>query len=314
MIKKIHENYQAFYNMLIITTLIGNNSSPQYDEDAGKVIEFIGKAYFLDDETINFCKKIILDELVTISTKEDMSAFINSHDFDSEPEDLDSLLTMKCDAINVAESLASVKNVNLNPDWFNYCHYKPYYPLVRFKQLCLAASTGNPIANKAVAMMLYLGLGTKKNVASAIYRLRQCLVWGDVPSIYFLKYIYEMNGAQDEANVLTDLLTLLPYLEEGRTVLPEEKQKEICKDAFDLYRIISSIKQDIVINAERLYIDYSFAEVMISDKLDYFAKMRYINNYSSQEWKEVTNSSHKRIGFKEGEQFHEKSTICQKGQ
>ena len=63
MIKVIHENYPAFYNMLIAVTALGNNSSPEFDKDAGKIIEFIGKAFFLDDDVIKYCKKMILDEL-----------------------------------------------------------------------------------------------------------------------------------------------------------------------------------------------------------------------------------------------------------
>lgn len=304
MVKIIHQNYQAFYNMLIAVTALGNNPSDQYDADAKKIINFIGKAYFLSDEVIEYCQRLILDELVTISVKEDINAFVNSHDYESEVEDIDSLLTMKCDAINVIESLSNVKNVNLNPDWFNYSHYKPYYPLIRYRQLCLAASTGNPIANKVSAIMLYLGIGVEKaDTESAIYRFKQCLMWGDVPSIYFLKYIYQSLGKQEE-EIYNGLIKLVPYLEDGRTVLPKEASKDVSKDVLEMFAIISSIKQDIVINLERVYIDYSFAEVMISNQIDYYTKLGYINHYQEQAWKEATNSSNdpnKKVGFKLGE-------------
>lgn len=305
MIKVIHENYPAFYNMLIAVTALGNNSSPEFDKDAGKIIEFIGKAFFLDDDVIKYCKKMILDELVTISVREDINAFVNSHDYDSKPEEIDSLLMMKCDAINVVESLGNVKNVNLNPDWFNYSHYKPYYPLVRYRQLCLAASTGNPIANKVTAVMCYLGIGVeKKDVDSAVYRLKQCLMWGDMSSIYFLKLINASRNNEREEKVFTELLTLIKYFEDARTVLPEEAKQGLNKHTLELFAVISSIKQDIVINFEKIYIDYSFVEVMLSDEIDYYTKLGYINKYQQQEWKEATNSSddpHKKIGFKLGE-------------
>ena len=301
MIKTIHENYPAFYNMLIATTLLGNKSSSDYDRDAGKIIEFIGKAFFFDEEIIKYCQKMILDELVTISVKEDVNAFINSHNYDTEPEENDSLLMMKCDAINVVESLGEVKNVHLNPDWFNYTHYKSYYPLVRYRQLALAASTGNPIANKATALMLYLGIGvqkTKENRESAIYKLQQCLMWGDSSAAYYLRYIFASEGKEQEAAIYADLMKLIPYLEEGRTVLPEEKQKEISEEALKLFNIISSIKQDIVINEQRVYIDYSFVEVILMEKIDYYRKLKFINEYRQQEWKEASNSSVKKIGIK----------------
>ena len=149
--------------------------------------------------------------------------------------------------------------------------------------------------------MSYLGIGvTKNNVLeeSAIYRFKQCLMWGDISSFFFLKYIYELKGQEKEVKLFDDLIKLVPYLEDGRTVLPEDKQKEISEDALELFNIISSIKQDIVINLEKIYIDYSFVEVMISPEVHYLNKLGYINNYSNQEWKEATNSSHRRIGMK----------------
>lgn len=307
MIKSIHKNYQAFYDMLIVTTALSNNPSPEFDKDAHKIIDFIGQAYGLNDELIKYIQKAITDELVSISTKDDVSAFINSHSYEAETEEIDSLLMAKCDALTVVESLGEVKNVNLNPDWFNYSHYKPYYPIIRYRQLALAASTGNPIANKVVAILSYLGIGVDKSDAlmeSAIYRLRQCVVWGDVPAIYILKHIYQVKGKKEEEKLFAELIKLVPYMNEGRTVLPKEVADKVDKKVLELFAIISSIKQDVVINEGRIYIDYSFAEVMLSEDVSYHDKLAFINRYRYQEWKEATNSSYdesKQIGFKIGD-------------
>ena len=110
MIKQIHEYYPAFYNMLIVTTLLSNQSDEQYDEDCKKIIDFIGKSYEMDSKLIKYCQRVVLDELVAISTDEDVAAFINAHDCDSNLEEIDSLLSMKCDAIGVVESLKEIKN------------------------------------------------------------------------------------------------------------------------------------------------------------------------------------------------------------
>ena len=303
MIKKIHHYYPAFYNMLIATTLMSNQSDETFDADAKKVIEFIGEAYGMEKEVIEYSKSIILDELVAISTDEDVTAFMNSHNLESKLDDYDSLLAMKCDAIRVAESLAEVNNLNLSPSWFEYSHYKPYYAEVRYRQLSIAATTGHPVANKVVAILTVLGIGCEKNVVSGMYRFKQCLMWSDLPSIYFLKRVAHEEHLHEEEKVYSDLIKLIPYINEGRTVIPASFSEEISSEAKQLFAFISSIRQDVIINENRRYIDYSFVEVIMMKSLDYYQKLNFINNYRQQEWKEVTNSSFdpsKKIGFKVG--------------
>lgn len=307
MIKEIHKFYPAFYNMLVITTLLSNQSSENYDNDCKNIIDFIGQSYGMSESLINYCKKVILDELVAISTDEDISAFINTHDSDGKLEDIDSLLSMKCDAIGVIESLKDIRNLNISPSWFDYSHYKPYYPDVRFRQLSIAATTGHPIANKAVAILSILGIGCERSsehTTSGVYRLKQCMIWGDIPSIYFLKRVYEDANKVDDVKVFNDLIKLIPYINEGRTIVPSFDNNEICDEAKRLYSYITSIRQDVVVNEQRHLIDYSFAEVILLNNLDHYSKLKYINNYREQKWKEVTNSSFdpsKKIGFKVGD-------------
>lgn len=303
MIEKIHHYYPAFYNMLIATTLMSNQSDEKFDEDAKKVIQFIGAAYGMDDELIEYSKNIILNELVAISTDEDVAAFKNSHDLESKLDDLDSLFAMKCDAIKVAESLREVNNLNISPSWFEYSHYKPYYPEVRYRQLAIAATTGHPVANKVVSILTVLGIGCEKNIVSGMYRFKQCLMWSDLPSIYFLKKVAHDEGLDEEERVYKDLEKLIPYIHEGRTIIPSSYKEEIAKEAKELFAYISSIRQDVIINEGRSYIDYSFVEVILLKSLDYYKKLDFINNYRHQEWKEVTNSSfdpNKKLGFKVG--------------
>ena len=304
MIHEIHHYYPAFYNMLIATTLMSNQSDEAYDQDARKVIRFIGEAYEMDEKLIEYATKVILDDLVAISTDEDVSAFMNTHDCDSKLEDIDSLFSMKCDALQVAESLREINNLNLSPSWFDYSHYKPYYAEIRYRQLSIAATSGHPVANKVVAILSYLGIGCEKNISTAIYRFKQCLMWSDLPSLYFLKKISEEENDEESKKVYIDLIQLIPYINEGRTMIPSKKGEEICLEAKQLFAYISSIRQDVIINGKRPYIDYSFVEVILMKSIDHYQKLDFINNYQNQQWKEVTNSSFdpsKKIGFKVGE-------------
>ena len=301
MIKQIQQNYVAFYNMVLATTLLSNQPSDALDEDAKKIIEFIGKANDFDEYLIKYCQKVILDDLVAISTRTDMTAFINSHTYNSEADELDSLFSIKADVLDAIDSMRERRDINLSTSWFDYSHYKPYYPNLRFEQLVAYAAVGDPLANKEVGILSYLGIGTKPNLNSAILRLKQCMMWGDLSVIPLLKEIAKENSDPKE-KVYEELVSLIPYMNEGRTIVPSELESLLEKETKQLFVLITSIKHDIVKEAKDLYINQSFVEVMLLEGVDYYRKLDFINNYTANEWKNITNSPNKgRIGFKIGE-------------
>ena len=305
MIEKLLKNHQAFSNMLFATTLLSNVYSQTFEADSNKIIDFIGKAFHLDEQTIKAAQKLITDDLMTISVKDDVTAFTNAHDYDSKLQELDPFLSMKCDAINIVESLANKASFHINSAWFDYAHYKPYYPEVRFAQLNTVASIGHPIANKVVGLMCFLGIGCEKNVDSAILRMKQCALWGDTACIFLLREMYDESGDKENAKVFSELESLTDYIKEGRTLIPDEKIGKLDRKTKEFFAYISSIKQDVVLNEQRYFIDYSFVEVVLLPKLDYYKKMGYINFYRDQKWKDVTNSSlnpeSTKFGFKVGD-------------
>ena len=307
MITEIHKNYSAFREMLLATTALSNRSSKKYDDDCKAIIDFIGEAYGLEKDLVEYCKKVILDELVTISTDQDIRAFVNSHTADSELEELDSLLSAKCDVIGVIRNFGEVRSPQLSEAWFDYSHSNPYYPEIRYQQLSIAASTGNVVANKIVGILSVLGIGcdaTREMVLSGVYRLRQCAIWGDISSLILIRQVYRILEMKEQVKLYDELVSLVPFMKEGRTVIPQRIAEKISREAIETFAIICSIKQDIILNQHKFYIDYSFVEVMLLKEVDYYDKLHFINRYDAQEWKEVTNSSfnpNKKIGFKIGE-------------
>ena len=301
MVKQIQQNYVAFYNMVLATTLLSNQPSDELDNDSKKIIAFIGKAYGLDEYLIKYSQKVILDDLVAISTRADMTAFINSHTYDSELDELDPLFSIKADVLDAIESMRERRDINLSTSWFDYSHYKPYYPNLRFEQLSAYAAVGDPLANKEVGILLYLGIGTKPNPEGAILRLKQCMMWGDLSVIPLLREIAQEHN-NPKAHIYPELMALIPYMNEGRTIVPKELEGQLEKETKQLFVLITSIKHDIVKEAKDLYINQSFVEVMLLEDLDYFRKLEFINNYQAQEWKNITNSPSKGgAGFKIGE-------------
>lgn len=299
----IFNNYEQFYTMVFSTTVMSNVNSKEYVDDMTKMIEFIGKAWKSDDALISYCKEVILgEEMLSISSLEDHQAMhaISRETFGEEIEN-QSILEVKCDAISELHAFAGKKERNLNEDWFDFSQAILYEPYTRFHKIMMSAAPGHLVFTRQTGLLYALGIGCEQNLQKAIYRLSQCVAWGDVPSIYMLAYAYELAGDKENSVLLYEVAELAEkYLNEGRTVVPSEDAQKYSDKAIVYYVFIASIKQDIVygLGAER--IDFSFVEAMSSADIDNYARMGYINNYQRKDWKELTNSSvrpSKPVGF-----------------
>ena len=312
---KILEHYDAFYNMVLLTTLLSNVTDERFDEDAKKIIDVIGMAYELSEDIVDECKRLITEELVVIPRNKDRQKFIDKQGISSGNSYLNSMLSIKCDALYAIRELNSRIGSSLDGDWFDYNHYHSYDPQLRYSQIRKAAVTGDLIVNKMIALMHYIGLGTKKIESLAVTSFKQCMMWGDMFSVNMLKQIYRDKN-QKQYEIYRDLATLDRYLDNGVTVLPDEVANAINPKAKELYAYISSIKQDIILPLSRNRIDFSFVEVILLDNISYRKKMSFINNYSNpnitNEWKDITNASagkEAQIGFKVRREDHDKETI-----
>ena len=290
--------------MVLLTTLLSNVTDEKFDEDAKKIVDVIGQAYELSEDIVIECKRLITEELVVIPRNKDRQKFIDKQGVSSGNNYLNSLLSIKCDVIYAIRELNSRIGASLDGDWFDYSHYHAYDPQLRYSQIRKAAVTGDLIVNKMIALMHYIGLGTKKDEPLAVTSFKQCMIWGDMFSVNMLKNIYR-NKNQKKYEVYKDLSTLDKYLDNGVTVLPDEVANTIDPKAKEIYAYIASIKQDIILPLNRNRIDFSFVEVILLDSIPYRKKMNYINNYSNpnltNEWKDITNASagkEAQIGFK----------------
>ena len=290
--------YDVFYDMVYLTTMLSNDMDEALEKDAKKIIRFIGEAYQLNKEIVKECEDIIINEISVIATTKDAETFSKSPDYDILNPDLSDMYSIKCD---VLMSMANIIQGNNGNRWFDYSHVRPYSPEMRYVQIKKTAIARSLEANKLAAIMEYLGIGVEIDVESAIVRLQQCSIWGDVISINLLKTIFKK--IDDPRYEIYDGLTKLEkYLAEGRTILPLEVKDKVKEETRQLFAIISSIRQDIIY-AQNIYaIDYSFVEVMLLPNVDYYKKLYFINLYGidNREWKEITNSSdnpRQRFGF-----------------
>ncbi len=311
MTDKYFKNYDAFYQMVLGATIMSNSQTDDFKSDATKIIDFIGKAYKLDDEFISDAQNVILNDLVRLGRTIDQLAVYGSREFGTPFTNTDALFDIKGDVLNTLQAIGVSKNqggttqsvagVYINPNWFDYSHYKSYQAEVRFSKLALTSATGNLIATRQVGILLALGIGCERDLQEAIHRLTQCVVWGDIASMFYLAYAYKLAGNAQKESVYCALAGLCKkYLNAGYTVLPKAAEEGCDEEAKNLFIYIATIQQDVVIANNMVSIDFSFVEAILDESLDYFERMNYINNYNQKAWKEVTNSSRKpseKLGF-----------------
>ncbi len=288
--------------MVLSTTIMSNSPTQEYEKDAKKIIEFIGKAYKLDGELIKHCTSVILNDLSSLALTTDQEAVYSSRKYGDVYGEKDVLFDIKGDVLSKLQNIGKQSNPEINESWFDYSHYKTYQSNVRFSKIKSASACGNVIATRQVGILQMLGIGCEKNSADAIRRFKNCVFWGNIPAMFFLAYAYEKIGDNKQSKIFYELAEMSrKYLKAGYTVLPHEAKQKYSEEARTYYVYISTIKQDVVYAYNKPNIDLSFIEAISSDKLDYFARMNYINNYDRKEWKNVTNSSEKpsrELGFK----------------
>lgn len=294
----IFENYEAFYTMLISTTMLSNTMTKDVAADSEKVIEFVGKAFGLNANLIEQCKDVVLRKLSSVALISDAKALYNSVQPQDKHDEETILFEIKS---NVLEEIFNLGSNNGKHNHFDYTHYNAYEPHVRFFKISEESLGGNIIATRQVGIMKMLGIGCEKNVFEAISRLLQCSLWADVPSMYLLAHCYAAVGNDEKSAIFYQLANLCgKYLTGGITVLPQEARNAVSEDAATYYAYVSTILQDVILAYKVFDVDFSFVEAITSDNLDYFQRMNFINNYDKKEWKNVTNSAirpSKRIGF-----------------
>lgn len=299
--KRIFKNYEVFYNMVLSSTLMSNSYSEEFITDSRKITDFIGKAFEKDDDFIKNATDIIHNQLNTLALITDQQAIYSSRNFGDTYSDSDSLFDIKGDVLAKLNNLGKV--LPSFATWYDYTHYNTYQADIRYYKIKETSSSGELLTTRQAGILNALGIGCEVNYTASIRRLSQSAFWGDIPSMYYLAYVYGLAGNEKNSKIFYEVAHLASqYLNDGYTVLPDESKKANSVEACEWYAIISSIKRDIVCNIEssnhNSFIDFSFIEVITLENLTYSDRMRYTNAYFQKEWKTVTNApQRKTLGF-----------------
>lgn len=286
---RLFENYEVFYNMLLCTSVMTNTFSPDAVSDCEKIISFIGDAYGVSREYVEEAKSVILDELVTISTVQDFTAFDAAKSFDGEYTDFDRFAEVKNEIVTGLENLRKHTYLE-NPGWVSYTHYSVYQPQMRYRKLAEHSVTGDLISTRQTAILLTLGIGCERDIPAAQRKLLQCALWGDIPSAVYLAHSAVIADDERRGYLREYAQLLTTYLAGGITVLPDEVKASHSSEACLLYVYTSSIKYDVVYSLGNPKIDFSFLEVIMSD-IPFAEKMTYIDEYERKVWKKRTNAA-----------------------
>lgn len=286
---KLFDNYEVFYNMLLCTSVMTNTYSPDAIEDCEKIISFIGEAYGARAEYIDEAKRVILDELVTVSTVGDFTAFDAAKTHDGVYTDFDRFAEVKNEIVTGLENLRKHTYLE-NPGWVNYTHYAVYQPQMRYRKLAEHSVTGDLISTRQTAILLSLGIGCERDIPAAQRKLLQCALWGDIPSAIYLAHNAAVTGDERRGYLREYAELLSTYLAGGITVLPDDVKATKSSEACLLYVYTSSIKYDVVYSLGNPKIDFSFLEVITSD-IPFAEKMTYIDEYERKVWKKRTNAA-----------------------
>lgn len=292
-------HYNALYTMLISTSLLSNTRTEAFFSDSREVISFIAKAYGLNDSELEYCINAI-EGASEVNLIADQLAVFSTRGGDEELSDSDILMDLKGEVLLLYNRFSKGDVPYVNPVWFDYNRYIPYKPEIRYYEINIASATGDIIITREAGLMKALGLGCDRDYTEAERRFKQCLYWGDNASAHLLAYLYKLLGNEDKARFFGEVADLCDkYLNSGITIVPEEIRANYSEEACTEFAYISSIKLDIVYPYKRNEIDFSFVEAFLSDELDFYQKMRFINNYEKKEWREVTNSSTRpvKLGF-----------------
>lgn len=294
-------NIKAFELMILSSTLLGNDCSDKWEEDAQLVLKFLGRVFALDQKVISETIEKIIRAAKTIQTEEDASiTFL---------EELEQFEVLEIEYLKGKIIIFLQSLVDYNLLYFtDYRYVNPYFPEMHFHNTSTLAKEGYLIAIRHLALLYLLGIGTKVEKKRAEKLLWNCAYWGDGHSLYILRELAKENGKTDLYQNLSDLILLFETsLYEGATEIADSANYNVWVQ--ERYKLISSIYHDIILvhfdtARSKHTINASFVEVMQLPDLSYAKKMAYINKYLEGEWKNETNKivdSGPSIGFVKGD-------------
>lgn len=290
------EQNEALKEILLATSILSNNSNPAWREDSSKLIKFICKAYNIEDLAESYID-VITNKIDNLSLINEYKGLRQSHEFDDEYTEIDSFYDLKGKTLlQLAVIDGKLDSLGFPfPNEFTYDTNSNYLPSYRFETILKASSYGDIQMTCQIGLMYATGVGYMVDYDFAIVRLKQAAFWGYVPAFKYLSKVYELIDDKENMELYKELYEVSTlYFYDGIPAIPDEVKDMYNEKTIELFQIISSIYQDIVVpNGSR--INYQFLEVIFTESIPNTKKLHYVNNYHTSEWKLALNVKNNKL-------------------
>lgn len=283
--------YEAFYLMTLSAAFLNSAAFGEFDEDAGRVISFIGKAYGLEEELVREFTGLILGDMMKIGLVSDYHALSAIDDLSDK--DRDHLIFYEIKGRALEEVNRSNRrgyfraNSRLNQDMRAGMKYESFHhayaAVIRFESLRQQAGYGDLNSTRQLAVLYALGIGTERDLEKAGMHLERCVMWGDVASTILLQEVCSLRGNDKGSREFRELYQLeKKYLEDGVIDLSKEEAADTVKNR---YLCIALIKQYLVVQGRMEEIDIAFLNALSQPGLSLKVRLQFISRYKDFVWK-----------------------------
>lgn len=290
--KNIHNHYEAFYLMTLSVAFLNSAAFGEFEDDAEKVLSFIGKAYGLDKELVREFSGLILGDMMKIGLVSDYHALSALEDLSDR--DRDNLIFYEIkgrvlEEVNRSERRGYFQaNSRTNQDMKAGMKYESFHhaydPVVRFEGLRQQAGFGDLNSTRQLAVLYALGIGTERDLEKAKMHLERCVMWGNVASTILLQEVCTCGKDDKGSKEFMELYRLeKKYLEDGVISLP--KNEEAAGTVKNRYLCIALIKQYLVVQGKMEEIDIAFLNALSQPGLSLKVRLQFISRYKDFVWK-----------------------------
>lgn len=295
LLELIYGNFTAFHTMCLSAALMSTYNSDEFDSDARKITDFIGKAFGLSLETSDEFGRCIIGEMMNIGLISDYHAIASEEllsEKDKENVEIYEIKGRVLEEVAVAEAqncnisdmrIGNQIKANMKYDFFHH----PYNARLRFWQLERLSKSGNVDVTRQVAILQTLGIGCEADYSKAEENYKKCILWGDKISALLISELHRKTGKAD-----TEYYKLFS---------DNETLSATDSTVFEYWQLTKLISACIIAPKKDTLINTELARVLISDKIPFKNKTEMILNYSEKIWQKIyvtANESKSRIGFR----------------
>ena len=231
--KKFFDNIECTKEIILYTTILSNNASEKWEEDAKKIIDFICLAYDLklEDDYL----KLIAYEISNLSTLNEYRLLFSKANFSDNFEDINVLYDIKGRAMTTINQIFKrIENVNFGMfSYFDYNSVNPYNDIERRTSLLQASRFGDVELSVMAGILYATGIGGKQNLRLAKLRFLQAAYWGCFPAFKYVAIVSKMLEENVDAKTAKEMLGIssqisdLDFIKDAVNAVLEENPQAI---------------------------------------------------------------------------------------